>query len=101
MSEFATNALGTAYVSSAHSWYSKMHSMSTVHPQPCLLTIILVVEASHSKFSSLLVFDETATYNPIPEQLFSWPQKAGYQVLKNLGEEIKAYESFRLPHISS
>jgi hypothetical protein len=100
MSEFPTNALGAAYILSAHSWYSKMHGRSFPLSEAWLLTSSSVVEASCSKFGGLPVFDENSTYNPIPEQLFSWPQKAGYQVLKNLGEEIKAYKSFRPPHVS-
>jgi hypothetical protein len=65
-----------------------------------MLTAMSVVEASRSRFGGLPVFDENAMYNLIPEQLFSWPQKAGYQVLKNLGKAIKAYESFGSPHVS-
>jgi hypothetical protein len=64
-----------------------------------MLTAMSAVEASRSRFGGLPVFDEYALYDPIPEQLFSWPQKAGYQVLKNLGEAIKAYESFGPPHV--
>jgi hypothetical protein len=94
------HALGASYVTSAHSWYSQLHGMSLALGEACMLKGTSVLEASRSKFGGLPVFDENAMYDPIPERLFSWPQKAGYQVLSGLGESIKAYESFGPPHVS-
>jgi hypothetical protein len=100
MLAFPTHALGAATLSSAHSWYSKMHSRSAPATQTQSLTCISAVEASRSRFGGLPVFDENSLYEPIPQQLFSWPEKAGYQVLKNLGEAIKMYEAFGPPQVS-